>query len=253
MIPKQLRTLAVPIHRSTSVHPFTMLRNRILYALAVGAREGSSQAARDALRGTDPLSAWRLRRRLLDAEQWAAMSVEDSMYKGHVLRLAFLREAGLLGELDYEDRTGVNAAFDQAVSSLKRPGRVWIASICFALLVIGGAAAFVPTRSSLFVFDPRTTPVGRVLGADPADYNTQMSNFREACSMGEDLQAVYVAPRDRVLSKIESNAGNDAFNAIVDVFRVHAAAVLDPSDRAAQLADPSGSCVFKRAPSHFSG
>ena len=127
----------------------------------------------------------------------------------------------------------MNAAFDQGVSSLKRPWRVWIASICFAF--DGGAAAFVLTSSSLLVFDPRTTPVGRALGADLADYNTQMSNSREARSMGDDLQTVYIAPRDRVLSKIESNAGNDAFNAIVDVFRVHAAAVLEPSDRAAQL------------------
>jgi hypothetical protein len=97
-----------------------MLRALVLDALAEGAAAGEDHVARHSLRGIDPAIRWRVRQRVVARVRVASASVADSSDRAHVLRLAFLGEAGC-DDVDFEDRVQVLAAFEKASGQRPRP------------------------------------------------------------------------------------------------------------------------------------
>jgi hypothetical protein len=101
-----------------------MFHRTTLAALALAARGGEDHLARRALSQVDPIVALVCRARVAGAIEAASALVADRSDRPHVLRLAYVREAGSLGELDHEDRASVARAFDAsvpAVPSIRAP------------------------------------------------------------------------------------------------------------------------------------
>lgn len=152
----------------------------VLEALARAARASEDHVARQALAKADPAIAWWLRQRVARAIRWASLCVADPSDRGHVLRLAHLREARALGDLNFEDRSAVQASFDAAVARTTPASRVWTTSIALAglMLVTALGAGVYAWRTARF--EPQATPVGRALGPDLTGYVVRTSRVRAA-------------------------------------------------------------------------
>jgi len=215
-----------------------MWRNPILHALAKAVQAGSGHAAHQALRGTDPLVAWWLHRRLFAAEQWASLSVEDSTDRVHVLRLAFLKEAGRLDDVSMEDRDAVKQVFEEVASGLKRPGKMWWVSLGAVFVVLGVLAVVLfPSWQRWTAFDARATPVGRALGAELTDYGVFVTKHRVALLTEEDPPARYLVPLGKALESVDAGVGAEARESLHELLNTHSRAALDRSGGAEILDD----------------
>jgi hypothetical protein len=152
----------------------------VLDALARAARASEDHVARQALAKADPAVAWWLRRRVARAIRWASSCVADPWDRGHILRLAYLREARALGDLDFEDRPAVQASFDAAAARAVPAPRFWATSTILGGLVLVAALGAGAVAWHTAAFEPSSTPVGRVLGPDLTAYVVRASHLRAA-------------------------------------------------------------------------
>ena len=172
---------------------------------------------------------WWLQRRAAAAIRWASGCVADVSDRGHVLRLAYLREGGGSEEVAFEDRGEVRAAFEKAVSSAPRAPRLWTATIVMAAALLAVAGAFVWVRLSARRFDPRATPVGQALGPDLTEYAARVSHTRALVRHGDPPEDDFTSARDRAQATLTTALGPETGGALIDLFRAYQTAALDPS------------------------
>jgi hypothetical protein len=203
-----------------------VFRETILAALAQAARAGDDHLVRKALSRADPSVAWWLRRRAAAQVRWASGCVSDPFDRGHVLRLAYLREARAADDLSFEDRTAVRAAFDEAVARARPAPRFWFVTFASVTLALAAAGAWWLSVVFTARFDPRTTPVGRALGPSVAEYVASVSQSRAHLRDGDRAAADFTRPRDRAQAAVSAQLGAETGGALVDLFRAYQAAAL---------------------------
>src|SRR4051794_17723563 len=148
-----------------------MLRKGALFALAKAALEGQDHVARQALKGSDPAIAWWLRRRVAARIRDASACVADASDRAHVLRLAFLAEAGTSDDLALEDRDAVRTAFDEQRRGLATPSRFWFVSLAITLTTAAAIAGLLWwKRPAAPPFSPLASAAGEALGKDLTDF-----------------------------------------------------------------------------------
>jgi hypothetical protein len=179
-----------------------MFRRLVLDALARAARGGEDHLARQALGGADPLVRSRLRSRVARRIAFASASVVDRSDRRHVLRLAFLQEAGAADDVDPENREAVSAAFDAASAgvSLGPRQRIWYVTSSIAAIVLCLALGGWRMAQKPAPFSPLSTPLGDALG--PALTTYVVSLYEK----GSD-RAKSAAARDELLSKVKDALG----------------------------------------------
>jgi hypothetical protein len=208
-----------------------MLRALVLDALAEGAAAGEDHVARHSLRGIDPAIRWRVRQRVVARVRVASASVADSSDRAHVLRLAFLGEAGC-DDVDFEDRVQVLAAFEKASGQRPRPRRFWFASLALAVLILLASSAIVwQFRPRPPPWSPLASPEGEALGADLTAYVSAV--YRKKKPSGEAAPETPDASRAHLLGGVERGLGATARDDIDRLLQRYERVVTDePSDEA---------------------
>jgi hypothetical protein len=158
-----------------------------LDALAQAAEAGDDTIARHVLERADPAVRWLIRRKVQDEIRWAELAVIDRGDRPHVLRLAFLREACLLDDVDLEDRATVAERFTHARKGL--PPRRWHRRWGLSLVILAGATivGLALRRGTRHRFTPLEAPLGAAFGeVMPAYVLEVLRSTREAPELPED-------------------------------------------------------------------
>jgi hypothetical protein len=199
-----------------------VFRRTALAALARAANAGEDHVAREELAGADPLVAWWVRKRIDRHVRWAVSGLLDASDRAHVLRLAYLREAGEAGDVDWNDRAAVREHFERLEADRRPPSRRWriTPAVLVSLVVLGGAVFGILHRPPRF--DPRTDRVGHALGEDLTDFVVAVFRARES-DEGADVTPVDRA-RQRTVADLSSALGAGAAAALDALLRAYGAA-----------------------------
>jgi len=204
-----------------------------LLALAEAARAGDDQLTQ-VLRHHHPLLRWWLRRRIGDTIRWADLAVVDRSDRAHVLRLAFLREAHLLSEIDYEDRAAVARRFVAGIAEFgQRARRPWR----LPLLLLGAAGCFflvlkATPRAAATRFSPLDSPLGNTLGTTVPEYAVEVLRAsRFASEVSEDLPRSTdraTELRDRALTALRAHEAPELARDLTALLDSHDAVAVSP-------------------------
>jgi hypothetical protein len=212
-----------------------MLKRTTLAALGRAAQGGEDHLARRALAGADPLVALFCRPRVTKAIARASSLVADRSDRGHVLRLAYLLEAGCREEADYEDRAAVRRDFEALAVGAPPVRQGWHLSIAALALVVVAVAFAVVRPWSAKSFDPRSAPLGKALGDDLARYVASVSRASHARAGDDepgrapDPPRLDDASRERVLSAVARDVGGAGSEAARRLFVAYEAAAQSPA------------------------